>query len=365
MLTLKIHNFRIQLNKIYNFKLIIKVLLFLSLLIGGCSTSPTKQTYQIFWPSDPENARIKYEVTLRNQASLNEVSIEKRLRNAALGEASSNQQGLIKPYDVVALKGLVAVSDSLLGTVHVFDITRKKMFAIGWRGKGQLKKPVGLGMDAQQNIYVADAALGMVVKFDPRGHFLSKIGNKSEFSRVIDVAVGPQTQRVYVLDRGGIDSSKHQISVFTNDGDFIRTIGNRGHGDGEFNHPIQIAIDKQEQLYVLDAGNFRVQVFDNNGQFLFNWGRLGKALGNLARPRGIAVDGLSRVYISDAAFQNFQIFTKAGELLINVGSGGGEDLPGQYLLPAGIAVDESGKIFLVDQIRRKVDVFSLLDYDGK
>jgi hypothetical protein len=37
-----------------------------------------------------------------------------------------------------------------------------------------------------------------------------------------------------------------------------------------------------------------------------------------------------------------------------------DDLPGQYSLPAGIAVDERNNVFVVDQILGKVDIIRKL-----
>jgi len=331
----------------------------LSLLLGACSTLPDN-TSPIYWPKPPAQPRLVYELTLRNQSSLNPELTEDRMREFATGLSNKGDRVLLKPYDIAARGGVVAVSDSLLSIVHIFDVPRKKLFQIGWRGKGKLRKPLGLAMDASQNIYVADAILGYVVKFDPRGHYLGTIGQKKDFSRISDVAVDDTSGQIYVLDRGGVESLQHQVVVYSADGERLNVIGKRGHNDGEFNHPNQLATNKQGELYVLDAGNFRVQVFDAKGQFLRKWGRLGKQLGNLARPRGVALDDNGKVYITDAAYQNFQIFNSAGQLLLNVGSGGGEDLPGNYMLPAGIATDETGRIYVVDQVRRKIEIFRLL-----
>ena len=38
----------------------------------------------------------------------------------------------------------------------------------------------------------------------------------------------------------------------------------------------------------------------------------------------------------------------------NRGAAGG---PGQYMLPAGIFVDEDGRVYMVDQYFKKIDIF--------
>ena len=331
----------------------------LFLILSACSTLP-KNTDPLYWPKPPAEPRLVYELTLRNQSSLNPAQSEDRMREFATGISKKTNQVLLKPYDVAAYGGLVAVSDSLLSTVHIFDVPRKRLFQIGWRREGKLSKPLGLAIDKFQNIYVTDAVLGYVVKFDKRGHYLGIIGQKKDFSRIIDVAVDNVSGKVYVLDRGGVESQQHQIVVYSSEGEKLKVIGKRGHKNGEFNHPNHLAVNDLGNLYVLDAGNFRVQVFNHAGEHLRSWGRLGNKLGNFARPRGLALDKQSNVYVTDAAYQNFQIFNQNGQLLLNVGSGGGQDLPGQYMLPSGIATDETGRIYVIDQVRRKIEIFRLL-----
>lgn len=333
-------------------------LILLSLLVG-CAVLPEKNQ-PIVWPMPPAEARVIYESTLRNQQSLNVVTREGRLRDLATGVSDRARRIMQKPYDVAARSGLVVVSDSLLGVVHVFDVSRKKLYQVGWRRSGILSKPLGVALDKNLNIYVADAGLGYVVKFDKQGHYLRTIGKQQDFSRIIDVAVNEEAGKVYVLDRGGVESLRHRVMVYSSGGELIDTIGTRGHADGEFNHPNQLAIDHLGKLIVLDAGNFRVQVFDGDGTFVKAWGRLGTQLGNLARPRGLGLDQSGNVYITDAAYQNFQIFNENGQLLLNIGSGEQKGA-GQYLLPAGITVDETGRIYIVDQIKREVEVLKLID----
>jgi sugar lactone lactonase YvrE len=63
------------------------------------------------------------------------------------------------------------------------------------------------------------------------------------------------------------------------------------------------------------------------------------------------------VYVVDSAFGNFQIFTPDGALLLAVGSRSEKDGMAKYMLPSGIAVDSDGRVYVVDQYFRKVDVY--------
>ncbi|MDH5228576.1 MAG: 6-bladed beta-propeller [Gammaproteobacteria bacterium] len=337
------------------------LLLIVSTSLLACSViSPGKNQSTLYWPAAPSEPRLVYEATLRSPASLKDANLGDRIKELMGKQQPGSTVLMNKPYDVAAKDGLVVVSDTRMGLVHVYDVPRRRMFPIGWRGEAVLQKPLGVAVDNARNIYVADAGHQAILVFNMLGHFKRTIGRNSGFSRLSDVVVSPSGDRVYAVDRGGIDSDNHRITVFSQHGEMLFRIGQRGVGDGEFNHPIQAALDKQGNLYVLDAGNFRVQVFARDGRFLRAWGKPGKHLGNLARPRGLAVDNQNHVYVTDAVYQNFQIFDEYGHLLLPVGEGAREDAPGQYILPAGIAVDETDRIYIVDQIMQKVDVMRLL-----
>lgn len=58
------------------------------------------------------------------------------------------------------------------------------------------------------------------------------------------------------------DKWKHCVHVFSKDGDYLRSIGQKGSRVGMFRSPEGIATDNaQNHIYVVDTGNDRVQVF--------------------------------------------------------------------------------------------------------
>src|SRR6185436_1898610 len=42
-----------------------------------------------------------------------------------------------------------------------------------------------------------------------------------------------------------------------------------------FNRPTELALDPQDNIYIIDGGNQRVQKFDKDGNFLLMWGSQG------------------------------------------------------------------------------------------
>ena len=68
-----------------------------------------------------------------------------------------------------------------------------------------------------------------------------------------------------MLFRSGYVNSR--VAKISKDGDWIKSWGKKGKGDGEFDTLHTIAIDAQDTIYIGDRGNRRIQVFDTEGNF--------------------------------------------------------------------------------------------------
>jgi DNA-binding beta-propeller fold protein YncE len=341
-------------------------------LLAACSGMPdqagTVFKGPLIWPQPPEQPRIAYETVLRSLADIAppELAKDKLIRELSGVAAVSDQPVFEKPAAIAARQGRIYVADTSTETIIVFDVPRRKLFRFGQRQPNILAKPSGLALDAQMNVYVADAKRRQVMVFDSLGLFLRAIGGPQDLERPTGVAVSRDGERIYAIDRSDNESDNHRVVIYSKDGTKIKVIGTRGNGDGQFNVPLQAAVAADGILYVLDSGNFRVQAFDRDGKFLRAFGQAGINSGNLARPRGIAVDDNGNIYVTDASFNNFQIFKPDGQLLLAVGQASGENNPGKFGLLSGIAVDETGHIYVADQLFNKVEVFRLLnDQEGK
>ncbi|MCJ7579608.1 MAG: 6-bladed beta-propeller [Candidatus Aminicenantes bacterium] len=85
------------------------------------------------------------------------------------------------------------------------------------------------------------------------------------------------TQRLKLVDDDEsiyISENKDQvIDVFGSDGKYIRKIGAKGDGPGEFQSIIYLAVTEDGQLMVIDSRAKRTSFFDSSGKFLksFQW----------------------------------------------------------------------------------------------
>lgn len=335
-------------------------------LLTACAPLPatTAKKFKgpLVWPQAPDQPRFAFQTVLRAPADIAvPVSEKGKLLQELTGAQSASTQPVFnKPGAIVARKGRIYVADTKSASIVVFDVPRRKIFRFGQREPNLLLKPVGLALDDQRNVYVADVQRRQVLVFDSLGLFKRVIGGPDDLDRPTGVAVSRDGERIYAIDRSNNESDEHKVVVYDKDGVKIKVLGTRGNGPGQFNVPLQGAVAPDGTLYVLDSGNFRVQAFDRDGVFLRSFGGPGINTGNFARPRGIAVDDEGNLYVCDASFNNFQIFRPDGELLLAVGEAASESNPGHYGLLNGIAVDETGRVYVSDQLFNKVEVFRRL-----
>ena len=257
---------------------------------------------------------------------------------------------MMRPYGVFARGERIVVADIVMKRVLVYDRGERRLVVIGQ--EGAVKLPAAVVLDKDGNFYVADAEGQRIVLYDQKGAY--KTAFLLNGSKTVSLALNEKLGRLYAVDSVG----NRVIVLRIKDGKRLFDFGGSGILDGQFNKPLDIAIDKEGTVYVLDVRNFRVQIFEADGTFVRTFGEVGDGPGFFANPKGIAVDSDGHIYITDSAFSNVQIFDQKGRVLLFIGGLGPR--PGEFHLPAGISVDEQDRIYVADQLNRRVQVFQYL-----
>lgn len=169
-------------------------------------------------------------------------------------------------------------------------------------GKGQFSFPEHLAIDNSDNIYVSDPNNGRIQKFDKNGNFLEIFFSCSSPRSVLFLA-----DKIVIAK-----SADNKICVMNYNKQVIKEWGSYGSGDGQFYNFRQIAIDDENNLYIVDHNNNRVQKFDINGNFLLKWGSTGETEGNFVYPWGIAYLN-NKIIVSSGT--RVQFFTKSGSFI--------------------------------------------------
>lgn len=361
-------------TKLQQFGILAATLILVGCVAGGPSQQVMKPTAQnaddgLSFPPPPEEAKFRFERMLRGSTDVVPDDENGALMRALTGTYRSGE-GLGKPYGVAVHEGRVFVGDTGRREVNVFDLPEQKYFTIGGEDPGALSRPMGLDVDKVGNLYVLDSILKLINVYNRDGKFLRTIGtgatDADKINRPAGLAVNPEGTRLYAVDIGGTSSDDHKILVYDAiTGAFIKRIGKRGTGPGEFNLPRDVVVAKDGSIYVVDSGNFRVQHLTEEGVFISQFGSIGRQGGQFSRPKELTLDKEGNIYVVDTAFGNFQIFNPKGELLLAVGSRSERNGPAKYMLPAGIAIDTDGRVYMVDQFFQKVDVFRPFSLDEK
>lgn len=341
-------------------------------LLSSCASNGEKNAapaakVQLLWPEPPDQPRFTFEATLRAPADWQPESDEERIRKMFTDD---NDNGVAKaftqPSSVAARAGKIYIADPLSKGVVVFDVPRRKVFRFGSRQPNGLVKPVSVAVDNAGKVYVLDSIPKKVMVFDDMGLFLFAVGKPGDFVKPVNVAVSKDGQKIYVTDRGSLDEDDHKIVTYAPDGRELFRIGPRGEGDGQLNIPLGVAVLPDGSLAALDSGNFRIQIFSHDGKYVRQFGGVGIQIGQFARPRSIASDGEGNIYVADGTFNNVQIFNAEGQLLMALGHLKLTDGPGHYGLISGIGVDETQRLYIIDNFFTKIEVFRRLsDQDGK
>jgi len=164
--------------------------------------------------------------------------------------------------------------------------------------------------------------------------------NWAQLSGIVIAPDGP----IYVTD-----APNQRVLALSSDGTFLYELSESASGIALV-EPTDLAIDSQNQLYVLDAVKARIVIFDKAGVYVRT---LLTDLDSLDRSRGLHVDYLDRVWVANTPRGRVIALDQAGERLLEILL-----RPGADSQPVDVAVGSDGKIFVTDASLHKLVRFS-------
>jgi len=248
-------------------------------------------------------------------------------------------------------------------------------FADGPGSSARFYAPFGIAVDGSGNVYVSDVDLDTIRKITP-GDVVSTLAGipGSGYADGTGSAAAFDYPTDLVLDPSGnlfvVDNTNQTIRKITPSG-VVTTIagtpGEVGSADGtgsaaSFNYPYGIALDGSGNLYVTDSGNQTIRKITPGGTVSTIAGSPGVAgsangTGSAASfyyPSGIAVDASGNLYVSEERNFDIRKITPAGVVTTlagtagSVGSSDGTGPAAKFDLPAGVALDASGNLYVAD-----------------
>lgn len=251
-------------------------------------------------------------------------------------------------------------------------------------GKGSVARfaePLGVAVN-NGVVYVADAANHTIRQITADGTVTTLAGLAGTSGSADGTGAAARFNRPFriALDGAGVlyvsDTGNHVIRKVTPAG-VVSTLagkaGTSGSADGTglsatFFAPEGIAVDANGNVFVADDGNQTIRKIYPDGVVTTFAGTAGKAgivdgTGAAARftyPVGLSFDSENNLYVTDSGNSVLRRITPRGSVTTLAGSPG---LPGntdgtgssaQFTAPSGVAVDNSGNIYVTDPLSQVI-----------
>jgi DNA-binding beta-propeller fold protein YncE len=167
-------------------------------------------------------------------------------------------------------------------------------------GPGQFNTPIGIAIDQQGQVFVADVANHRIQKLSPSGQPLAQwhtvgsgVGERTETGFDLALDAGGN---LYVSEPHPYGPGNERIEKFSPAGESLLHWGTSGVGPGQFDKPFCLGLDRNGNLFVVDSGNNRIQEFSPTGKYMAQW--KGPRENLFIATSKIAVDDQGNLYVS-------------------------------------------------------------------
>ncbi len=263
-----------------------------------------------------------------------------------------------------------------------------------------------LAADSEGNVYAVDQGHHQIIELSASGHLVQRFRLPRSCGAIGGLTVAP-SGAVYA-----VSVCTGWIYEFSASGSVLRRFGKPANFDAEYKHnqqtavgPAGIAADERGHLFVTYAGNGRtgssiqefsvsgalVRIMDrsaldfpfgitvdrndnlfvsvrsglvklsSSGKLLGRWGMTGSGLGRILNAGQPALDEQGNVYVTDSgagiASGVVMKFSPSGKFLGNIVRAG--YAPDRTEAPAGLAIDQSGHLYVADDFSNRISQFSL------
>ena len=246
--------------------------------------------------------------------------------------------------------------------VVCFNSTGKYLSQFGQKGTdpGEFKSPLGMSIDSEGRIYIADSKNHRIQIIDQEGKAISEVYIPPDkygcLADPTDIVIDEKKQH-YII----VDNDNHRLLLYNKKLELIREIGGVGYEEGNFRYPYTACIDGEGNIYVTDVINTRVQVFNSEGDYIRSLGEWGIEKGQFFRPQSICMDKKERVLVGEnyAKIGLIQVFDSQGNLLGIIGDSQGKKL--RFKVPADLYVDQQNRLYVVQMFSSTISVFSFIN----
>ena len=212
-------------------------------------------------------------------------------------------ENMDRPAGICISQNKVFVTQCENHCINMYELEGKLIKSVGSEGNGQAQfyHPLGLDVSDRNNkIYVCDCRNHRIQILTEELKYHSMLGiGLLEYPRDVKVT----RDRILVLD-----GSDPCVFVFKSDHVLTNRLITRGDGK-QTNTPLCFDIDRECNIIMSDYANHCVYVFNQEGEQIHKFGKKGQGIGEFYLPRGIALDNTgSIVVVCQKDFNCLQFF---------------------------------------------------------
>jgi sugar lactone lactonase YvrE len=369
-------------------------------------------TQAIYGPSSvTSDGASGFYVALSGQNQVYRVTADGRI-NLIAGNGTAGFSGDGGPATSAQLNNPMGVALDSAGNLFIADFSNQVIREVtpggvistvagdgtqGYSGDGgpatlaELNCPTGVALDSADHLFIADSFNSRIRKVT-NGLIATVAGNGAAGyngdyetnSSLFATTAQLNYPTSVVIDATGnlfiADTFNQRIRKVTTDG-YIHTaagIGTQGFsGDGgqatsaELNFPLSVVVDSAGNLFVADAYNFRIRKVASGGVISTVAGNGAPGFGGdggqatsaqLSWPSGLMEDTAGNLFIADYFNGRVREVTSGGTINTVAGIGtqqgfsgdGGQATSAKFHLPAGVALDSAGNLFIADSSNARV-----------
>lgn len=248
--------------------------------------------------------------------------------------------------------GNILVSDSANQRIQKF--TSDGTFLTVWGSQGtanrQFNYPLGIAASSTGDLYIADRYNHRIQRFDSQGSWQSSFGSRSTapelFVNPAAAALDASYQNLYIIDH----SMAQILKTNAQNGAFVKAISYGSDSSDTFSDLKDIAIDSNNNVFVVDTGTNRalIRIFNQDGAQINAWGSYGTGTTQLIQPHGIALGSDGTVYVADTGNNRIQLFSTTGAYISTWGTTLGLNRPRDVFASA------SGFIYVADTDNHRI-----------
>lgn len=273
-----------------------------------------------------------------------------------------------EPYDLEYSPGSKTLIAGSSNTKQIFVLDAAtgamvKKFGANGTEPGQFMELLGIGLDADDNVVVADKQGRKLVIYTQDGKFVREVvatGLPKDYTdkyttgwAPIDVAVDFKTDEFFVAD-----TVSGTILVLNEKGAFQRALGEKGK-PGEMRSPMYVRINDAGQVVVLDMANTKIVTFEREGAFVSSWGENKASVAGFVFIGPFGYDSAGNFAIIDRSSATVRGYLPDSRYLYNMANEKGDGGADIYL-PKAVATDpKTDRVFVAEGLIDRIQAFQM------